>query len=65
MHATLQERRAKRDDLTQEKTAFFWGGEHGCKETSSRRSEVCRFIGFAVLSSTPPLTARARDVYTH
>lgn len=26
MHATLQERRAKRDDLTQEKTAFF-GGE--------------------------------------
>lgn len=41
------------------------GGEHDCKETSSRRSEVCRFIGFAVLSSTPPLTARAHDVYTH
>ena len=65
MHATLQGRTAKRDDLTQEKPAFWGGGGHGCMETSSHRSEVCRFIRFAVLSSTPQLTAPAHDVYTH
>lgn len=64
MHATLQERRAKRDDLTQEKTAFFGGGNTAARK---RLLAGLKCAGLLDLQSSRAhlRSQRAHMTYTH
>lgn len=66
MHATLQELRAKRDDLTQEKTAFLRGG--GGNTTARKRLLAgLKCAGLLDLQSSRAhlRSQRAHMTYTH
>lgn len=64
MHATLQELRAKRDDLTQEKTAFFGGGNTAARK---RLLAGLKCAGLLDLQSSRAhlRSQRAHMTYTH
>lgn len=65
MHATLQELRAKRDDLTQEKTAFLRGG--GNTAARKRLLAGLKCAGLLDLQSSRAhlRSQRAHMTYTH